>query len=92
YHTENICVDTSGTNNWRLYVPGEPSLAQVYRDALRTFGPRRILFGTDSTIMSGYRKMIVDEQVGVLDGLDLSDDDRGLILAGNARRIFGIKD
>ncbi|MGH2374150.1 MAG: amidohydrolase family protein [bacterium] len=92
YHTENICVDTSGTNNWRLYVPGEPSLEQVYRDALRTFGAKRILFGTDSTIMSGYRKTIVEEQVGVLDRLDLSDEDRSLILAGNARRVFGIKD
>ncbi len=92
YHTENICVDTSGTNNWRLYVPGEPSLEQVFRDALRTFGAKRILFGTDSTFFSGYRKQIVEEQVGVLGRLDLTPEDRDLILAGNARRIFGIKD
>lgn len=92
YHTENLCVDTSGTNNWRLYVPGEPSLAQVFRDALRTYGARRILFGTDSTYFSGYRKHIVEEQVAILDGLDLSEADRHLILAGNARRIFGVKD
>jgi predicted TIM-barrel fold metal-dependent hydrolase len=92
YHTENICVDTSGTNNWRLYVPGEPSLEQVFRDALRTFGPSRILFGTDSTLFSGYRKNIVDEQTGVLDRLELTAEDRALILAGNARRIFGIPD
>jgi predicted TIM-barrel fold metal-dependent hydrolase len=91
YHTENICVDTSGTNNWRLYVPGEPSLEQVFRDALRAFGPRRILFGTDSTFFSGYRKGIVEEQVNILSGLDLSAEDRELILAGNARRIFGIR-
>jgi predicted TIM-barrel fold metal-dependent hydrolase len=91
YHTENICVDTSGTNNWRLYVPGEPPLEQVFRDALRAFGPQRVLFGTDSTFFSGYRKGIVEEQVEVLNGLDLSAADRDLILAGNARRIFGIK-
>ena len=88
YHTENICVDSSGTNNWRLYVPGEPSLEQVFRDALRTFGPSRILFGTDSTYFSGYRKGIVEEQVAILDRIELSDDDRQLILGGNARRIF----
>jgi hypothetical protein len=91
YHTENICVDTSGTNNWRLYVPGEPSLEQVFRDALRAFGPQRILFGTDSTWFSGYRKEIVMEQSAVLTGLGVSDADRELILAGNARRIFGIR-
>lgn len=90
YHTENICVDTSGTNNWRLYVPGEPSLEQVFRDALRTFGPERILLGTDSTWFSGYRKQIVEEQVALLDALNLSAGDREAILAGNSRRIFGI--
>ncbi len=90
YHTENICVDTSGTNNWRLYVPGEPSLEQVFRDALRTFGAKRILFGTDSTFFSGYRKQIVEEQIAVVNSLDLNAEDRDLILAGNARRIFGI--
>lgn len=92
YHTENICVDTSGTNNWRLYVPGEPSLEQVFRDALRAFGPQRVLFGTDSTMLSGYRKHIVEEQVAILDRLALSTADRDLILTGNARRVFGITD
>jgi len=90
YHTENVCVDTSGTNNWRLYVPGEPSLEQVFRDALRAFGAKRILFGTDSTFFSGYRKHIVEEQVAIVNGLDISAEDRDLILAGNARRIFSI--
>jgi predicted TIM-barrel fold metal-dependent hydrolase len=90
YHTENICVDTSGTNNWRLYVPGEPSLEQVFRDALRAFGPGRILFGTDSTWFSGYRKEIVREQAATLGVLGVSAADRDLVLAGNARRIFGI--
>jgi predicted TIM-barrel fold metal-dependent hydrolase len=90
YHTDNICVDTSGTNNWRLYVPGEPSLEQVFRDALRAFGASRVLFGTDSTVLSGYRRNIVEEQTAILDRLDLSDQDRDLILTGNARRVFGI--
>lgn len=88
YHTENVCVDTSGTNNWRLYHPGEPSLEQVFRDALRAFGPKRILFGTDSTAFDGYRHHILKEQVDVLDRLELTPEDRGLILSENARRIL----
>lgn len=88
YHTDNVCVDTSGTNNWRLYHPGEPSLEQVFRDALRTFGPRRILFGTDSTVWDGFRHHILKEQLEVLDRLELSPADRALILGQNARRVF----
>ncbi len=88
YHTDNVCVDTSGTNNWRLFHPGEPSLEQVFRDALRAFGPERILFGTDSTVWGGYRHHILKEQLEVLDRLELSAEDRARILGGNARRVF----
>lgn len=88
YHTENVCVDTSGTNNWRLYHPGEPSLEQVFRDALRAYGPERILFGTDSTVWGGYRHHILKEQMEVLDRLELSAEDRARILGDNARRVF----
>lgn len=88
YHTENVCVDTSGTNNWRLYHPGEPPLEQVFRDALRAFGSNRILFGTDSTVWGGYRHHILKEQMEILDRLEISDEDRHLILAENARRIL----
>jgi hypothetical protein len=88
YHTENVCVDTSGTNNWRLFHPGEPSLEQVFRDAIRAFGAQRILFGTDSTIYGGYRHHIVKEQLDVLDALELPPEDRAAILGGNARRVL----
>jgi predicted TIM-barrel fold metal-dependent hydrolase len=90
YHTENVCVDTSGTNNWRLFHPGEPSLEQVFRDAIRAFGPQRILFGTDSTIYGGYRHHIVKEQLDVLDRLELSAEDRAAIMGGNARRVLAL--
>ncbi len=88
YHTDNVCVDTSGTNNWRLYVPGEPSLEAVFRDALRTFGSRRILLGTDSTVFGGYRHQILKEQLDLLARLDLSPADRDLITRGNAQRVL----
>ncbi len=91
YHTENVFVDTSGTNNWRDYYPGQPSLEQVFRDAVRAFGPQRILFGTDSTAFGGYRHHILKEQVEVINRLEIGDEDRQAILAGNARRIFGIE-
>ncbi len=88
YHTENVCVDTSGTNNWRLYYPGEPSLEAVFRDALRAFGPSRVLFGTDSTFFGGYRHHILKEQLDILARLDLPPADLELIIWGNAQRVL----
>jgi predicted TIM-barrel fold metal-dependent hydrolase len=88
YHTENVGVDTSGTNNWRDYTPGNPSLEQIFRDTVRAFTPNRILFGTDSTVWGGYRHHILKEQVDILNRIDLSDEDRTAILGGNARRIL----
>jgi predicted TIM-barrel fold metal-dependent hydrolase len=92
YHTENVYVDTSGTNNWREYHPGNPSLEEVFRDTLRAFGSSRILFGTDSTFFGGYRQHILAEQVEILRRLDLSEEDRQLILEGNARRLFRLEE
>ena len=88
YHTENIWVDTSGTNNWRLFTPGAPGLDEVFRDLLRTYGPQRIMFGTDSTLAGEYREGILKEQGEILDRLPLTDEDRAAIFGGNARRLF----
>jgi predicted TIM-barrel fold metal-dependent hydrolase len=88
YHTDNVCVDTSGTNNWREYYPGAPSLEQIFRDALRAFGPKRILFGTDSTVWGGYRHHILKEQLEILSRLELSPQDRSAILTENAQRLL----
>jgi len=88
YHTENVCVDTSGTNNWREFYPGGPPLEQIFRDAVRAFSPQRILFGTDSTVWGGYRHHILKEQVEILDRLELPPADRAAILGDNARRVL----
>jgi uncharacterized protein len=88
YHTENTWVDTSGTNNWRDYTPGSPSLEEVFRDLVRTYGPRRILFGTDSGVPAEYREGILREQREVFGRLPLTDEDRAAIFGGNARRLF----
>ncbi len=91
YHTENIWVDTSGTNNWREFTPGAPTLEAVFRDLVRTYGPRRIMFGTDSGVPEEYRVAILKEQREVFDGLELGADDRAAIFGGNALRLFRLE-
>jgi len=90
YHTENIWVDTSGTNNWREFTPGCPPLEAVFQDLLRTYGIRRIMFGTDSGAPEDYRVPILEDQRETFARLDLSAEDLALIFGGNARRLFGL--
>lgn len=92
YHTENIWVDTSGTNNWRDFTPGPPSLELVFRDLLRTYGARRVMFGTDSGMPQEYRVAILTEQRETFARIGLSKDDREAIFGGNARRLFRLED
>jgi len=92
YHTDNIWVDTSGTNNWREFTPGAPVLEEVFRDLVRTYGPRRVMFGTDSGVPEEYRVAILKEQREVFGRIELTEDDRDAIFGGNARRLFRLDD
>jgi predicted TIM-barrel fold metal-dependent hydrolase len=88
YQCKNVCVDTSGTNNWMdNYVP-RLTLPDVFERALTALGPERVLFGTDSGTTAPYRTWIKYQQVRTLEELGLSDGDRDLVLRANAARIY----
>lgn len=88
YQCKNVCLDSSGTNNWMDYDPHGYTLAQVFDRALTALGPERVLFGTDSGTTGPYRQWIAYQQRRTLEELGLSDADRDLVLRGNAVRIF----
>jgi len=88
YQCKNVCVDTSGTNNWMDYHVPKLTLPEVFERALTALGPERVLFGTDSGTTAPYRTWIKFQQMRVLEELGLSDGDRDLIARGNAVRIF----
>ncbi|MDR3685599.1 MAG: amidohydrolase family protein [Coriobacteriia bacterium] len=88
YQCKNVCVDTSGTNNWMDYYVPKMTLPEVFERAIMALGPERVLFGTDSGTTAPYRHWIRFMQQRVLEEMGLSDTDRDLILRGNASRIF----
>ena len=90
YQCKNVCLDSSGTNNWMDYDPHGYTLAQVFDRALTALGPERVLFGTDSGTTAPYRAWIAYQQRRTLEELGLSDRDRDLVLRANAVRIFGL--
>jgi uncharacterized protein len=88
YQCKNVCVDTSGTNNWMDYYVPRLTLAEVFERCLTALGPERIMFGTDSGTTAPYRTWIRYMQERTLEEMGLSAGDRDLIMRGNAARIF----
>jgi predicted TIM-barrel fold metal-dependent hydrolase len=86
----NIYLDTSSSNSWIRYTPGL-TLDAVFKTALSVVGPRRVLFGTDSSFFPrGWQRGVFDAQKAVMVAAGLDTADEALILAGNFDRIFAI--
>jgi len=90
YHVNNLYVDTCGKNVWIEYLPYRINLSQVFERSLEVFGPERIIFGTDSRMLSrGYRKAVLDQQLSILRELELGRDEISLIMGANILRLIG---
>ena len=92
YQCKNVCVDTSGTNNWMDYYVPRLTLPEVFERALTALGPERVLFGTDAGTTAPYRTWIKFEQMRTMENLGLSEGDLDLVRRGNAARIFRLDD
>ncbi len=87
----NVYVDTSSSNGWMATQWPRPMLTDVFARALEVFGPRRIVFGTDSNVFpAGWRKDRYDEQRTALASIGTSAADEERIFAGNARELLGL--
>jgi len=91
YQCKNVCVDTSGTNNWMDYHVPKMTLAEVFERTLTAIGPERVLFGTDAGTTAAYRTWIKFQQVRTMEEMGLSDHDRDLILRANAVRVYQLE-
>ena len=87
----NVHVDTSGSNEWMRWMPYDLTLGRLFRKFLETVGPRRILFGTDSSwFPRGFAVRYLEEQLRACWELGCGDDTMRAIFAGNAARLLGI--
>jgi predicted TIM-barrel fold metal-dependent hydrolase len=85
----NVYLDTSSSNSWIRYFAPEPSLREVFRRAIEVAGPKRLLFGTDSShFPRGWVHSVFDEQSRILYELGLHEADAAAILGGNLERIL----
>jgi predicted TIM-barrel fold metal-dependent hydrolase len=85
----NVYFDTSSTNSWVRTQPEPLDLVQVFARSLDVAGPRRLLFGTDSSYFPrGWHRAVFDQQIQALQTLGVSVEAAGQILGGNLRRIL----
>src|SRR5258706_4137410 len=85
----NVYLDTSSSNHWMLYQESHLDLRQVFRRALDVVGPKRLLFGTDSSFFPrGWLHQIFEDQAKALYELGLSLGDARSIFGENLQRII----
>ena len=86
----NVYLDTSSSNSWICYQTERLELKDVFRKALEVAGPRRLLFGSDSSFFPrGWHAPIFHTQVQILRDLEISTEHARLIFGGNLERLLG---
>jgi uncharacterized protein len=82
----NVYLDTSSSNSWMCYEGLD--LETVFRRALDVAGPRRLLFGTDSSFFPrGWNREVFEAQTRALSNLGIGAADARLILGENLARL-----
>lgn len=86
----NVYLDTSSSNSWLRYQPSAMTLADVFRRALDVVGPKRLLFGSDSSFFPrGWVRSILETQKQALAEAGASSEMEQAILGDNLRSLIG---
>jgi predicted TIM-barrel fold metal-dependent hydrolase len=88
----NVHVDTSGSNQWVRWVPGDVTVKYLFRKYYETIGPSRIIFGSDSSwFPRGFAIRYLQDQMRDCLDLNMPDEHIQMIFAGNAARLLKIE-
>jgi predicted TIM-barrel fold metal-dependent hydrolase len=87
----NVYLDTSSSNRWLVTQTSPTDLAQVFRKALEVVGPKRLLFGTDSSwFPRGWTRNIFDAQIKALGDAGVDAETAAAVFGGNLMSLFHI--
>lgn len=85
----NVYMDTSSSNKWTRYQPELSDLQVIFRRALDVAGPRRLLFGSDSSFFPrGWNTSIFEAQTHALRNIGISTADARDIFGANLDRLM----
>jgi len=85
----NVYLDTSSSNSWMRYEEAHLDLRTVFRRALDVAGPKRLLFGTDSSYFPrGWNAHVFETQCKALYEIGVTDEVARLIFQENLPHLF----
>jgi len=88
----NVHIDTSGSNQWIRWMPYDLSLKDLFRKAIETVGPDRIVFGTDSSYFPrGFSEDYLREQLKACYSIGLEQGSIEKIFYKNAARLLKLE-
>ena len=88
----NVLIDTSGSNQWMRWMPYDLTLNEVFRKAIATVGPERIIFGTDSSYFPrGFSEDYLREQLKACYEIGLEQSSIDKIFYENAARLLKLE-
>ncbi len=85
----NVYLDTSSSNSWTRYDEAYLDLRAVFRRALDVAGPKRLLFGSDSSFFPrGWNAAVFDAQTKALYEIGVTGEIASAILHDNLEQLF----
>jgi hypothetical protein len=87
----NVYLDTSSSNGWMRYQAEDLTLEKVFAKALSVVGPKRLLFGSDSSwFPRGWVKPVFDAQIQALANIGADEETARAVFGGNLMRIAAL--
>jgi uncharacterized protein len=85
----NVYLDTSSSNSWMRYEETPIDLRVVFRRALDVLGPKRLLFGTDSSYFPrGWNASIFEAQTKALYEIGVTEEMARQMFHDNLLQLF----
>jgi predicted TIM-barrel fold metal-dependent hydrolase len=87
----NVHIDSSGSNQWMLWMPFDLDIKGLFRKVIETVGPDRLIFGSDSSYFPrGFSSPYLREQVKTCRSMGLDEESIEKIFYKNAAKLLNI--
>ncbi|MGD8546095.1 MAG: amidohydrolase family protein [Candidatus Bathyarchaeota archaeon] len=92
WSSPNVYIDTSGSNRWMNWMPFEIDLEGLFRKFIKTVGPDRLIFGSDSSYFPrGFSTPYLIKQLKTCETIGLQREIIQKIFYKNAAKLLKLE-